>query len=103
MGDMGDHWREHREYERNRKISNHEKALMQKADEDAQIRRHADNKKAERKGWTVHTDYHWSRTLNCKRLDYWPSRNKFMYEGRVMCGDVMGFIRKREKAQVVQS
>ena len=51
---------------------------------------------ADSEGWTQHTDYHWSRKLNGKQLDYWPSRNKFMYKGRVMTGDVMGFIRKRE-------
>ena len=47
-------------------------------------------------GWTVHTDHHWSRTLAGKRLDYWPSRNKFQYDGRVMTGDVRGFITRRE-------
>lgn len=46
-------------------------------------------------GWTVHTEYHWSRTLAGKRLDYWPSRNRFQYEGRVMTGDVDRFIAKR--------
>lgn len=51
--------------------------------------------KADPTGWTQHTELHWSRTLNGKRLDYWPSRNKFQYEGRVMTGDVDGFIRKR--------
>lgn len=50
---------------------------------------------ASKEGWKLHTEYHWSRDLNGKRLDYWPSRNKFQYDGRVMCGDVDGFIRKR--------
>ncbi|MCW7553762.1 hypothetical protein NX722_14200 [Endozoicomonas gorgoniicola] len=53
---------------------------------------------ASKEGWHLHTEYHWSRTLNGKRLDYWPSRNKFMYEGKVMVGDVEGFIRNREGA-----
>lgn len=48
-------------------------------------------------GWTQHTEYHWSRQLNGKRLDYWPSRNKFQYQGRVMAGDVVGFIKKRDE------
>lgn len=48
-------------------------------------------------GWSKHTRYHWYRTLNGSKLDYWPSRNKFMYRGKVMVGDVEGFIRKREK------
>jgi hypothetical protein len=46
-------------------------------------------------GWTKHTEYHWSRKLHGKRLDYWPSRNKFQYDGKVMCGDVNAFIRNR--------
>lgn len=49
-------------------------------------------------GWEIHTEWHWSRSLNGKRLDFWPSRNKFQYEGKVMCGDVVGFIRNRENA-----
>jgi hypothetical protein len=42
--------------------------------------------------WTKHTDYHWSRNLVGKRLDYWPSRKKFQYAGKVMRGDVGKFI-----------
>ena len=53
-------------------------------------------KSANRDGWIIHTEYHWSRTLNGKRLDYWASRNKFQYEGKVMCGDVDKFIKKRQ-------
>ena len=44
-------------------------------------------------GWTIHTEYHWSRDLGGSRLDYWPSRNKFQWRGKVMTGDVTGFIR----------
>jgi hypothetical protein len=51
---------------------------------------------ANAEGWDKHTAYHWSRTLNGKRLDYWPSKNKFQYDNSVMCGDVEGFIRNRE-------
>ena len=47
-------------------------------------------------GWTIHTKYHWSCDLGGSRLDYWPSRNKFQWRGKVMTGDVVGFIRKRE-------
>lgn len=50
-------------------------------------------------GWTQHTEHHWSRTLDGKRLDYWPSRNKFQYEGRVMAGDVRAFIARRGAAK----
>lgn len=43
-------------------------------------------------GWTKHTQWHWSRFVSGHRLDYWPSRSKFQFQGRVMRGDVMMFI-----------
>lgn len=45
-------------------------------------------------GWTRHSEWHWSRTVANSRLDYWPSRKKFQYKGRVMRGNVQAFIRK---------
>jgi hypothetical protein len=42
--------------------------------------------------WTKHTEFHWSRIVSGKRLDYWPSRKKFQYNGKVMRGDVQKFI-----------
>ena len=78
MSDMGEYWRDMREFDKERKAKN-----LAAADPT---------------GWTKHSQYHWSRQLNGKRLDYWPSRNKFQYDGgRVMVGDVLGFIRNREK------
>lgn len=46
-------------------------------------------------GWTKHTEFHWSRMVYGKRLDYWPSRKKFQYNGKVMRSDVQAFIRKQ--------
>lgn len=37
-------------------------------------------------GWTKHTQWHWSRVIDGQRLDYWPSRKKFQWQGRVMRG-----------------
>jgi hypothetical protein len=37
-------------------------------------------------GWTKHTQWHWSRTVEGQRLDYWPSRKKFQYKGTVYRG-----------------
>jgi len=45
-------------------------------------------------GWTKHTEWHWSRMLNGERLDYWPSRKKYQFRGRVQRGDVMKLIAK---------
>lgn len=36
--------------------------------------------------WTKHTPYHWSRSINGERMDYWPSRKKFQWRGKVMRG-----------------
>lgn len=44
-------------------------------------------------GWTHHTQWHWSRHINGERLDYWPSRKKYQFRGRVMRGDVYQFIK----------
>ena len=49
-------------------------------------------------GWTKHTPHHWSRMLDGQRLDYWPSRRKFQFRGKVRRGDVMAFIRARGSA-----
>ena len=48
-------------------------------------------------GWVKHTQFHWSRMIQGKKLDYWPSRNKFQYEGKVRRGDVYTFIKRKEK------
>ena len=77
MGDMGDIFRAMKDTDKERKKRNLENANP--------------------KGWTEHTEYHWSRTLQGKRLDYWPSRNKFQHNNKIMVGDVEGYIRKRTK------
>lgn len=53
-------------------------------------------------GWTKHTHYHWSRQLKGKRLDFWPSKDKWMYEGQIMCGDVDSFIAYHEQPRPAQ-
>ena len=44
-------------------------------------------------GWTKHTEFHWSRMVDGERLDYWPSRKKFQYRGKVQRGNVMRIVR----------
>lgn len=34
-------------------------------------------------GWIKHTEWHWSRSIDGERLDYWPSRKKFQWHGKV--------------------
>lgn len=62
--------------------------------EDNKRRREENLAKANPEGWTQHTEYHWSRTLNGKRLDYYPSKNKFVYNGTTSVGNVENFIKK---------
>lgn len=47
-------------------------------------------------GWTQHTEYHWSRMIAGHKLDYWPSRKKWRYRGKVSRGDVLKFINCKE-------
>lgn len=44
-------------------------------------------------GWVKHTQWHWSRIVDGDRLDYWPSRKKFQWRGKVRRGDVMKVVR----------
>lgn len=46
-------------------------------------------------GWEKHTDFHWSRIVAGSKLDYWPSRKKFQYKGKVKRGDVYAFIKSK--------
>ena len=45
-------------------------------------------------GWTKHNEFHWSRTVDGSRLDYWPSRKKYQFRGKVRRGDVQAVLRK---------
>lgn len=49
-------------------------------------------------GWTQHSPYHWSRTLNGKKLDFWPSKDKWMYDGKKWSGDVDDFIKLTQQS-----
>jgi hypothetical protein len=50
-------------------------------------------------GWTVHTEFHWSRIVAGKKLDFWPSRKKFQYAGKVHRGDVYAFIKSKTQSK----
>ena len=76
MGDMADVFKGLKEHDKKRRTRNLSNASSE--------------------GWLMHTDYHWSRTLAGSRLDYWPSRNKWQYKGKIMCGNVTDYINKRE-------
>lgn len=37
-------------------------------------------------GWTRHTEWHFSRTFDGKRMDWWPSAGKAQFDGRMIYG-----------------
>lgn len=77
MGDMGEVFRVHNALRKERGERNLAKASLD--------------------GFEQCTPYHYHRVLLGDRLDYWPSRNKWMWRGKVMTGNVREFIEKREK------
>ena len=45
-------------------------------------------------GWHKHNPHHWSRMVGPDRLDYWPTRKKYQFRGKVRRGDVYAVIRR---------
>ena len=41
---------------------------------------------ANTEGWTQHTPWHFSRTFNGERVDWWPSGGKAQHKGRMIYG-----------------
>lgn len=66
MGDMGDTFKAMQE-----NIKAHRAEMLAKADTT---------------GWTEHTPYHFSRTINGERIEWWPSGGKVKYQGKMVYG-----------------
>lgn len=80
MGDVGEYWKDHKDHVRKQR----EKTLAETSKE----------------GWSFHTEYHWYRMVNDKKLDFWPSTGKWQYDGRVYhSGDVLLFIEEKERGR----
>ena len=72
---MGDVFKSMKEADKERRVNNLENADLS--------------------GFTRHDTYHYSCYLQEKRLDYWPSKNKWMWKGKIYHGKVQEFIKKR--------
>lgn len=48
--------------------------------------------------WTKHTEFHWSRMVDGHKLDFWPSRKKWQYRGKIRRGNVYEFIKRKVAA-----
>lgn len=64
MGDMGEVFNDMKAA-----TKKHRADMLQKSDTD---------------GWTKHTEYHFSRVFNGKRIDWWPSGGKAKYGDRMV-------------------
>lgn len=92
MGDVGDYWREHREYRRSKGLPansgrSRPRATLVKF-----------TKKHEAAGWNRFTDWHWQTTVDGDLLDYWPSKGKWRYRGITTEGMLKGMFAMVEAA-----
>lgn len=37
--------------------------------------------------WVIHTDYHWTTIIEGEKIDYWPTKAKFRFEGQTKVGE----------------
>lgn len=71
MGDVGDYWREHREYKRSKELSTggtRRPATLVKF-----------TKQHEAIGFRKCSDWHWQAKIGSDLLDFWPSKEKWRF------------------------
>lgn len=52
------------------------------------------SKTYDKANWVEHTTFHWGRYVKGKKLDFWPSKDKWMWEGNVYTGGLEDFLIK---------
>lgn len=52
--------------------------------------------------WTEHEPWHWTAMLNGERIDYWPTKKKWRYEGEIQTGDIVKFVKTQTKDGVLE-
>lgn len=77
MGDMGEVFRDRTKYDKARRQKNLEEAKQSKLP------------------WHRFTEWHWRIDLLNDPVDYWPTKNKWRWRGKMYHGDVDGFIANR--------
>lgn len=73
MGDLGDYWREHKDYQRSKGIR------RSRPKRSATIVKF--KKKHEAAGFRQCSEWHWQATVGGDLLDFWPSKNKWRWRG----------------------
>lgn len=92
MGDVGEYWREHREYLKKKRSTQREADGLGGRDVPDLTPRFS------KLGFERKSIWHWQARIDGKVLDYWPTANKWRFDGRNHVGlpsDLIGFIKKR--------
>lgn len=51
-------------------------------------------------GWSKHTVHHWYLMIDGKKLDYWPSSNKWQFDGQWYRGGLPRWLSDKIKEQL---
>jgi hypothetical protein len=83
MGDVGDYWREHKDYLRKKAREEGTTYYAQGLGHKRRATpvRRSDARKLEKLGFKKCSDWHWQATVDGDLLDYWPSKSKWRYRG----------------------
>lgn len=74
------------------------KALRQNEQASRELQRVENLRNHTSTDWIQHTPYHWGRWVDGKKLDFWPSRDKWMYDGKVRVGGLADWLKERGEA-----
>ena len=84
MGEVGDYWREHREYKRRQPRS--EPASSGGGGGGGKLPERL-TKAWVKLGFRACSSWHWQAQHHGKPLDYWPTAHKWRWNGTTMLGD----------------
>lgn len=81
MGDVGDYWREHKDYLREKARKEGTSYYAQGLGRKRPATLVKFTKKDAALGFKKFTDWHWQARIDGDLLDYWPSKEKWRYRG----------------------
>ena len=92
MGDVGDYWREHRDYLRSRGIT-------RRGTKRPAVAARLTNEWRSL-GFRACTDWHWQARITCVLVDYWPSKGKWSWGGRIETGSPTALLDRIKSIQI---
>ena len=64
-----------------------------------QVKRDKQLAAADDTGWSKHTVHHWYRMVGGRKLEFWPSSNKYRYLNKMYRGALPRFIKEMMEAE----